>query len=324
MTKADNMLAILWMLKQGRKITATEIAERLEIHVRTVYRHIDALCASGVPVISEAGHHGGFSLLQPLAEDPLFFDADEQRALVHAAALARESGYPFGDKLEQAIRKLKRFTRPAMLEKLQEYERGMEVLRSVNGFSGEEIMEKLEEASAERITLRIHYCKNGEQPDSSRCVDPYGIVYWQEKWYMVAFCHTRSGIRSFRVDRIQSAEATGEYFERPDSFSTKAFFLNGLKDTAVENPNPVTLRIQAESWALEELCNHWYMQTLLIRKLTQEAVFEVEHEALHTFVAKLLLSYGQSLRIHEPAGLNEHLAVMASELADYFRQGSSS
>jgi len=53
MAKNDNMLAILWMLNSGRKITAKQIAEKLEINIRTVYRYIDSLCASGVPIISD-------------------------------------------------------------------------------------------------------------------------------------------------------------------------------------------------------------------------------------------------------------------------------
>lgn len=64
MSKADNMLAILWLLKSRKRMTAKQFSDALEIHVRTVYRYIDALCASGVPIISDAGYNGGYSLLQ--------------------------------------------------------------------------------------------------------------------------------------------------------------------------------------------------------------------------------------------------------------------
>lgn len=63
MSKADNMLSILWMLKEQKRVTAKQIADALEIHIRTVYRYIDALCASGVPIIADSGHNGGYSLL---------------------------------------------------------------------------------------------------------------------------------------------------------------------------------------------------------------------------------------------------------------------
>ncbi|SHH15110.1 HTH domain-containing protein [Virgibacillus chiguensis] len=63
MPKIDNMLAILWMLRSGKKITAKQISENLEINIRTVYRYIDTISTSGVPIISEPGHNGGYTLL---------------------------------------------------------------------------------------------------------------------------------------------------------------------------------------------------------------------------------------------------------------------
>ena len=63
MAKNGNMLAILWMLNSGTKITAKQIAEKLEINIRTVYRYIDSLCESGVPIISDSGQNGGYTLL---------------------------------------------------------------------------------------------------------------------------------------------------------------------------------------------------------------------------------------------------------------------
>ena len=64
MSKNDNMLAILWMLSSDKKITAKQIAEKLELNIRTVYRYIDSLSVSGVPIISDSGHNGGYSLVK--------------------------------------------------------------------------------------------------------------------------------------------------------------------------------------------------------------------------------------------------------------------
>lgn len=71
MAKNDNMLAILWMLNGESKITAKQIAEKLEINIRTVYRYIDSLCASGVPIVADAGQNGGYSLLKSFVQAPL-------------------------------------------------------------------------------------------------------------------------------------------------------------------------------------------------------------------------------------------------------------
>lgn len=72
MPKIDNMLAILWMLSSGEKITAKQMSEKLEMNIRTVYRYIDTLSTSGVPIISDTGHNGGYTLLDNFIEAPLF------------------------------------------------------------------------------------------------------------------------------------------------------------------------------------------------------------------------------------------------------------
>lgn len=72
MPKMDNMLAILWMLSSGEKVTATQISEKLEMNIRTVYRYMDTLSTSGVPIISDTGHYGGYTLLNKFIEAPLF------------------------------------------------------------------------------------------------------------------------------------------------------------------------------------------------------------------------------------------------------------
>lgn len=102
MAKNDQMLAILWMLNSGAKITAKQIAQKLEISIRTVYRYIDSLCASGVPVVSEGGQNGGYRLLTNFIQAPLVFDTEEQKSLLHAAIFAKEAGYPFSESLDSA------------------------------------------------------------------------------------------------------------------------------------------------------------------------------------------------------------------------------
>lgn len=97
MSQSDHMLSILWMLKAGERITARQLADTLEIHIRTVYRYIDALCASGVPIIADSGHNGGYSLLTEFTEAPLMFDIHEQKALTQAAMFAQQAVYTFDD-----------------------------------------------------------------------------------------------------------------------------------------------------------------------------------------------------------------------------------
>lgn len=110
MAKIDNMMSILWMLNSDKKITAKQIAEKLEINIRTVYRYIDVLSASGVPIISDTGHNGGYSLLNNFTKAPLFFDIEEQKSLLHAALFAKKEGYFLDEALDKSILKLKMYS----------------------------------------------------------------------------------------------------------------------------------------------------------------------------------------------------------------------
>ena len=92
MAKWDNLLSLLWMLRGGRKLTAAKLADSLEISVRTVYRYIDALCASGVPIVAGPGHDGGFRILENFQETPLFFRAYGASGHGGKSALQRDQG----------------------------------------------------------------------------------------------------------------------------------------------------------------------------------------------------------------------------------------
>ena len=80
------------------------------MNIRTVYRYIDSISTSGVPIISEPVHNGGYTLLNNFIEDPLFFDFEEQTSLFHAAVFTEEAGYYGGEALNRAISKLRKYS----------------------------------------------------------------------------------------------------------------------------------------------------------------------------------------------------------------------
>ncbi len=224
MAKNDNMLAILWMLNSGAKITAKQIAEKLEINIRTVYRYIDSLCASGVPILSDAGQNGGYRLLNNFIQAPLFFDVEEQKALLHAAVFAKEAGYPFSESLSNATQKLKMYSNREQESILNRHLAGFEVINRNIAPSVKTTLEELERAVANEYSVEIEYRTSHEEQPRSRVIDPYGILYWNNKWYTVGFCHLRNQIRSFRAERILQIKRTQMIFKRPETFSVRKFF----------------------------------------------------------------------------------------------------
>lgn len=323
MSKADNMLAILWLLKSRRRMTAKQLSDELEIHIRTVYRCIDALCISGVPIVAEVGREGGYTIPDSLKLEPLFFDEEEQKALLQAAAFARESGYPSEAALNRAIAKMKRYTNPQQLETMERREAHIEVIQPPEASALTAILAELEASIDGQVSLDMDYTSGYDSDATKRRIDPYGLVHWRSKWYVVGYCHLREEIRSFRADRIDRIAVTSERFERPDAFSARQYLLGSLLAESGGDGAPedslVPVRIQGSPQAIQELCGHWLLGHALIERTASEARFRVDELSLYTGIAYYLLSFGGKLRVVEPEELKGHMIDITEDLLDYYR-----
>jgi predicted DNA-binding transcriptional regulator YafY len=319
MAKNDNMLAILWMLNSGVKLTAKQISEKLEINIRTVYRHMDALCASGVPIISDPGHNGGYSLLNNFIRAPLLFDMEEKKALLHAAVFAKEAGYPMSEALDNATLKLKMYSNQEQESMLNHHLAGFEVINRVVNPSTQPVLAELEQAVEKGFSVEIEYLTGRDEQPKNRIIDPYGMVYWNNKWYTVAFCHLRNEIRSFRVDRILQIKCAQIIFKRPEAFSTREFFMKNLLPNLVGKEGLISLIIKGRTETLNELCMHWFLGHHLKERTSNQAIFLFEEKSIHIYVPYFLLPYGKSIQIIEPQSLKERLVAIASELMEYYQ-----
>ncbi|WP_397539049.1 helix-turn-helix transcriptional regulator [Rummeliibacillus pycnus] len=318
MSKNDNMLAILWMLNSGIKMTAKQISEKLEINIRTVYRYIDALCASGVPIISDTGHNGGYSLLNNFIRAPLLFDIEEKKALLHAAVFAKEAGYPLSEALGTATSKLKMYSNQEQESILSRHLAGFEVINRMGYPSVQPVLAELEQAVANEFSVEIDY-RTSHEEQSNRMIDPYGMVYWNNKWYTVAFCHLRSEMLSFRADRILQIKRTQKIFKRSEAFSAREFFMQNLLPDLVGKDGLISLIIRGRSEALDDLCLHWFLGHHLKERTSNQAIFLLEERSIHTYVPNFLLPYGKSIQVIEPQILKERLVAVVSELMEYYK-----
>ncbi len=212
MRRADRLFKIIQLLRGRRRaVTANELAEKLEVSERTVYRDIRDLVASGTPIQGEAGV--GYSLHREYDLPPLMFDEDEIEALVLGArvvaanadeVLARaamsvlskvEAVLPKG--LEDRIAKTKLYAPRRRLS--PEVSDTLVIVRT---------------ATAEHRRLTIEYEDEGGA-SSSRSLRPLGAFFWGRTWTVAAWCELREDFRNFRLDRIAAIEL-GEIYE-PES-----------------------------------------------------------------------------------------------------------
>ncbi|MFG2353576.1 helix-turn-helix transcriptional regulator [Streptomyces sp. NPDC048521] len=212
--KSDRLLSILLLLQTRGRVPAHELADRLEVSVRTIYRDIEALSASGVPVYAERGRHGGIELLAGFRTDVTGLTADESRALFILAAQGAHAALGLDAALDSALRKVMAAL-PAPHRPAAEVT-GRRILvdatRWRSGPLGAVDLQLLQDAVFSDRRLRLRYRHSGEREPRTYTVDPYGLVAKAGVWYLVA--DRRGAPRLFRADRVLSARLLDEPVRR--------------------------------------------------------------------------------------------------------------
>ncbi|MET9113896.1 YafY family protein [Streptomyces longwoodensis] len=203
--KSDRLLAILLLLQTRGRVPAPELAARLEVSVRTIYRDVEALSASGVPVYAERGRHGGIELLPGFRTDVTGLTADESRALFILAAEGAHAALGLDAALGSALRKVMAALpaphRPAA--EVTSRRILVDATRWKGGPRPAVDLDTLQDAVFADRRLRLRYRHSGAREPRTYTVDPYGLVAKAGVWYLVA--DRRGAPRLFRADRVRSA-----------------------------------------------------------------------------------------------------------------------
>lgn len=212
--RADRLVAELLILQARRRVTVAELAGELEISERTARRDLEALAMAGIPVYSQAGKGGGWSLLGGARTDLTGLTAAEARTLFLVAGPSAS----VTPEVKAALRKLTRAL-PEPFRATAEAAASAVVFDPASWDRTPppppEHLEVLQRAVVDALQVRIVYAGR-DRPVSERTVHPLGLVAKASVWYLVA--GTEAGLRTFRVGRIRSVEVTDDPVERPEGF----------------------------------------------------------------------------------------------------------
>ncbi|MEL7114041.1 MAG: YafY family protein [Pseudomonadota bacterium] len=212
MRRADRLFQIVQALRGGRRMTSLALADQLEVSQRTIYRDIADLQGAGVPIDGEAGF--GYVLDDGYTLPPLMFTEEEVVALVAGARLIRTwGGASMAKGAEEALIKIN----AVLPEAAKARERAVHVHAmdwEAPDAQTRVLIDQLEAASDKREKMRLAY-RDAEGTPTDRVVRPLGLGFWGKVWTLVAWCETRADFRMFRIDRIVSAEAVGQFRSEP-------------------------------------------------------------------------------------------------------------
>jgi len=215
MRKAERLFQILTLLRSRRTvITAHDLAEKLEVSERTIYRDIQALSLSGMPIESETGI--GYRLKSSFSIPPLMFDENELEALLLGVRMVQGwSGEEMGKAADSALQKIHAVL-PDSLHHHYVQQPEWLIVPDIHRIQSAKHSDQLRDAIKKKYVLHIHYTReDGEK--SHREVWPLGMVYWGRTWTLVAWCAKRNDYRMFRLDRIKKLDSMNRHFETTET-----------------------------------------------------------------------------------------------------------
>ncbi|WP_028926205.1 helix-turn-helix transcriptional regulator [Pseudonocardia acaciae] len=307
---AARVLALLELLQAHPGLTGPQLAARLEVDARTVRRLVATLDGLGVPVLANRGKYGGYRLMPGYKLPPLMLTRDEAVAVVLGLLAAERTGlHAAATSLASARAKIDRVLPDELRERTRAVAEtlGFSMRTRQPAAPDSHVLLTLGEAARDHHRVRIAYTSwRGEA--SERELDPFGLVFHSGRWYVTGHDHRRDGVRTFRLDRIASADPIGAGTPPPEGFDPVGTVMAGISEvpwaTAVTivlhaPPDEVRARLPRTAGTLEP-----HPDGTLLRSRAQRL----------DGLARMLAGLGWRFTVHEPDQLRAELRTLAAHL----------
>ena len=307
----DRIVAILIQLQSKKIVKAQELADRFEVSLRTIYRDIRTLEASGVPIYSEAGV--GYAVMDGYRLPPVMFTREEVSSFIAAEKLMQKFTDPsLGNHYASAMYKLKSVLRSTDKDWLSNIESRvvMQTAEPMFNDNSPNTLAVLFESIAEKKQILLSYKTFDKDETTQRNIEPVGVFHENNNWYFLGYCHLRKDYRQFRTDRILEIKKTDCDFKiEHDSLET---YLNKSKTSPT-----IKVRILVERKIAKYLMTERKYHGFISEK-------EIDGQIEMTFMSgdiessfpRWFLMFGDYAKILEP----ERLKVRALELLEINRQ----
>jgi predicted DNA-binding transcriptional regulator YafY len=307
--RADRLVAALLVLQARGRVTAAALAEELEVSERTARRDLEGLAMAGIPVYSQPGRGGGWTLVGGARTDLSGLTASEARTLFMVAGPSAAT-----PEVKAALRKLVQAL-PATFRSAAESAAEAVVLDPTAwDHSGvpapPRFLDDLQAAVIDAVQIRLGYSRRDGEV-SERTVHPLGLVVKNQVWYLVG--HTDAGERTFRVSRVLSVARTTDPVQRPEGFDLAAAWRD-IVTVVDEKRAPIMARVRTDVGTHDEL--RYVFGNRMVRVVAQtgaEVEIEVRGQSDES-LAEQLAGFGPSVEVLSPEGVRTRLAVIGQAL----------
>jgi predicted DNA-binding transcriptional regulator YafY len=322
--RASRLVSLLLLLQHRGRATAQDLADELEVSVRTIYRDVEALGAAGVPVYTEPGHNGGIQLVDGYRTRLTGLTQKEAEALFAAGVPGPVGQLGLGTVLGAAQLKLLAALPKDLADRaaLAQQRFHVDAPAWYRADRNDPHLADLTTAVWEDRRLSMRYRRAGEDEPSVREVDPFGLVCKAGTWYLVA---RRDGdLRTYRVSRVHDVTLLDEQFERPAGFALASYWNESVAEFEAVVPDTHVEVVTNPRGAAEI---DWYVRSggraFLDHEVDDDGTLHatVAFESLdEAFVD--LLRLGADVEVLAPIGLRDRLRATAAAIVEVYSRRS--
>jgi predicted DNA-binding transcriptional regulator YafY len=302
------IFTVLEILQARDHVTGAELAERLEVNLRTVQRYVVRLKDLNIPIVSSRGLGGAYRLRPGFRLPPLLLTNEEAFALSLGLRALRQVGLSaFAPATEGALAKLGRVLPEALRESIRTVEDvvAIEPGRWVASTSVECLIRA---ASAIRTGRRIRFAYRSHSGTASRRqIEPYAVMHTDGRWYLIGHCLSRKAMRTFRLDRVTDLEIGNAGFRRPTSFDARRYLEGSMP--FIQSDYQIDVWIDMPIEEAERTFAFWRVATEQQENGTR---LRCGRDRLEMFAA-MLLSIGRRIVVHGPADLRQTFLTLARQ-----------
>jgi predicted DNA-binding transcriptional regulator YafY len=313
---ATRLITLIMLMQRQPNQKAGELARQLGVSIRSVHRYMAMLDEMGIPVYSERGPYGGFSLVRGYKMPPLIFTPEEAVAVHLGTGLVKELwGQMYQDAAQGALAKLDNVLPD---EQRQEIAWARRTLLATGMHRSDAdmvapLLDSLRRAARERRRVTMAYRGRSQTEPARRDLDPYALVHRWGWWYVVGYCHLRQAVRSFRVDRIAGLTLLDQSFEVPGDFDIHRYLATEYQ------PQPaIRVRLRFAPPAVPLARGDDVYWDALDEQPDGSAIVAMTAFDLE-YPARLALSFGPDVEVLEPEELRRQVGERARAIAEKYR-----
>ncbi|OAB40128.1 helix-turn-helix transcriptional regulator [Paenibacillus glacialis] len=309
--KIDRLLAMTIVLLNRERVSAKELADRFEVSTKTIYRDMETLNQSGIPIVAHQGTSGGFEIMEQYTIARQFLTLNEINTMV--SVVKGITGIVDDSKFASLLEKVKALLSKADTSNTEQSTTG--IIFDFNPW-GQSPAERdkvniLKQAIEEARKVRIQYLNmNGKE--SERVIEPSALILKGYVWYLHAYCTLRNDFRVFRLSRIHELKMLMEQGVRRETPTLDGYVWESEWSTDVKHEMILNFHQQVRYRILDSFDPETV--TVLEDGSIQVKAEFVEDEWFYG----MLLSYGEHVKVEQPTSVADEVVRRAQRIMERY------